>query len=74
VVFPLHKSSFVPADALGVLLTPLSSLLELRLTGSLDKPSWTFLFSPFNILRTIMRPTGAIPPTTAPLAPPPARP
>ena len=72
VVFPLHKSNFVPADALGVLLTPLSSLLELKLSGSLDKPSWTFLFGPINILRTIVRPGGNPPP--APTTPPAAGP
>ena len=73
IVFPLHKSSFVPAETLGVLLTPLSSLLELKLTGSLEKPSWSFLFGPVNILRTIVRPPGAPPPASpAPAPAPPA--
>ena len=70
IVFPLHKSNFVPAETLGVLLTPLSSLLELKLTGSLDKPSWAFLFGPVNILRSIVRPPTTPPPSAAPPATP----
>ena len=71
VVYPLHQSSLVLADALGALLTPLSSFLELKLTGSLDKPSWTFLFGPINILRAIVQPpTGGPPAVTEPLAAP----
>ena len=78
VVFPLHQSNLVLADALGALLTPLSSFLELRLTGSLEKPSWTFLFGPINILRAIVQPPAGGPPgatgTQAAPAPAPAGP
>jgi hypothetical protein len=67
-VLPLQESSFVLADALGALLTPLSSVLELRLTGSLEKPSWNFVFGPLNILRLIARPLAG----SSPGEPPPA--
>ncbi len=72
-VFPLQQSSFVLADALGALLTPLSSVLELKLTGSLERPSWAFLLGPLNILRAFARPlAGSSPGGSMPAAPPPA--
>ena len=61
-VFPLQKSKVALDDALGALLTPLSSVLELKLTGPLGKPSWTFAFGPTNLLRTITRPLNSGPP------------
>jgi hypothetical protein len=78
-VFPLQRSKVALDDALGALLTPLSSVLELKLTGPLGKPSWAFAFGPTNLLRTITRPlnggppvpNGTPPPLIAPaLAPP----
>jgi len=75
-VFPLQQSGFVLTGALGLLLTPLSNVLELKLTGPLQKPSWAFLFGPTSLLRSLTRPAGetsAAPAAagTAP-APPPA--
>jgi hypothetical protein len=76
-VFPLQESKIVVADALGILLSPLSNVLELKLTGPLEKPSWAFAFGPTNILRTITRPLNGgspapngTPPTATPLTSP----
>ena len=73
-VFPLHQTKFVLTDALGALLSPLSSVLELKLTGPLAKPSWAFVFGPTNLLRSLKRPAeeppGAQPPAKAPPVPP----
>jgi len=55
-VYPLQESKVAVADALGALLTPLSNALELKLTGPVGKPSWTFVFGPTNLLRAITRP------------------
>jgi len=67
-VFPLHQSGFVLTDALGALLSPLSNVLELKLTGPVEKPSWAFVFGPTNLLRSLTRPAGGTP--AAPVAPP----
>lgn len=55
-IYPLQRSKVAVADALGALLTPLSNVLELKLTGPLEKPSWSFTYGPTNILRAITRP------------------
>lgn len=55
-VFPLQQSGFLPADLLSFVLTPLSIALELRLTGTIEKPSWALLLGPTNILRTLTKP------------------
>ena len=76
-IYPLQESKFVVADALGALLTPLSNVLELKLTGALEKPSWAFAFGPTSLLRAITRPlnSGPIAPNgTPPPAPTPAAP
>ena len=71
-VFPLQESKFILADALGALLTPLSNVLELKLTGPLAKPSWAFAFGPTSFLRAITRPaTGGPPIPSAPIPTPP---
>lgn len=69
-IFPLQESKAVLADALGALLAPLSSVLELRLTGPLEKPVWSFTFGPTNLLRTITRPINSEPSGTIELPPP----
>ena len=74
-IFPLQESKFILADALGALLTPLSNVLELKLTGPLAKPSWAFAFGPTNFLRAITRPnSGGTPVPKAPVTPAPPSP
>jgi hypothetical protein len=73
-VYPLQESKLALPYGLGLLLTPISDFLSLRLTGPLEKPSWVFVLGPTNILRGISgfltgRPAYA-PPGAAPLAPP----
>ena len=57
-VYPLQESKYVVADALGALLTPLSNVLELKLTGPLEKPSWAFAYGPTSLLRAITHPAN----------------
>jgi hypothetical protein len=75
-VFPLEQSKFVLAEPLSALLAlTLSNMMEVRLTGPLEKPSWAFLYGPTNILRVLVGTSaeGAAPGTTSP-APDPSRP
>jgi len=46
-VNPFGESKFILKSIVGLMLTPVSNVLEVRLTGPLDKPQWSFLhFSP----------------------------
>jgi len=80
-LYPFHESGNVIKSVLKDLLKPLSSVFEIVLTGSLDKPSWAFAIGPTSLLRSIA--PGETPPsatkpdeTTAPpaSAPPPESP
>jgi hypothetical protein len=65
-VNPFQESSFIPSALLGAMLTPFSSVLEVKLTGSLDQPAWAFVHGPTNFLRNLTRPA-----TPGPAAGPP---
>jgi hypothetical protein len=81
-VYPLQESKLALPYGLGLLLAPLSSFLELKLTGPLAKPSWVFVYGPTNILRLLTQPStggapyapsgGAAPPPAPPSALPPS--
>jgi hypothetical protein len=65
-VNPFQESSFIPTAVLGAFLTPFSSMLEVKLTGTLEKPSWAFVNGPTNFLRNLSRPgSPALPKTPA---------
>jgi hypothetical protein len=66
-VNPFQESSFIPSILLGAMLSPFASVLEVKLTGQLDKPAWAFTNGPTNFLRNL---TNSGRPGTAP--PPPA--
>jgi len=42
-VNPFGESKFILKSIVGLMLTPVSNVLEVRLTGPLDKPQWSFL-------------------------------
>lgn len=74
-VFPFQESRFILKSVVGLVLTPLSGVLEVKLTGHLDKPEWAFVIGPTNFIRSIFapgktepNPDSALPP--APPAPP----
>lgn len=87
-VFPFQESGNVLKSVVGAVLTPLSAALEVKLTGTLDKPEWAFVMGPTNLLRSLTeggtdpaKPADAAPvpgpaPTTpaAPAPAPPAQP
>ena len=79
-VFPFQESGNVLKSVVGAVLTPLSNALEVRLSGTLERPRWEFVMGPRNFLRTLAgepaaptsSPGTATPPPPAPIAPPPA--
>lgn len=52
-LFPFEESRSLFGAAAGLVLSPFSQAFEFKLTGPLDKPSWTFVYGPTNFLRTI---------------------
>lgn len=67
-VNPFGESTFLPSQFFGLVLTPFSSLFEVKLTGSLDKPKWVFVNGPTNFFRNLSKP-GASTPASPPAAP-----
>jgi hypothetical protein len=50
-VNPFKQSKSLPQRFMDVMLTPLSDALAVRLTGTVEKPSWVFVNGPSNFLR-----------------------
>ena len=48
------SSKFIPQAIISAMLSPLSQILEVKLTGSLDKPKWAFVRGPTNFLRNLV--------------------
>jgi len=48
---PLKESKGLAQEVIGAVLTPISSALEVSLTGSVESPRWAFVNSPVNLLR-----------------------
>lgn len=72
-VRPLEQRTGVISSTLGWVLSPLSSVLEVELGGTLDAPDWTFSYGPTRLFRRI---TGSRPdvPTSPPPSPPAQKP
>jgi len=68
---PFQESTFLPTALVGAVLTPFTTVLEVKLTGQLEKPSWAFVNGPTNFLRNLVKPTTPAAPAPA-LPPPPA--
>lgn len=74
-VFPFEGSRSLLGTAIGTMLAPLSSVLEVNLTGRLDNPSWVFVYGPTSFFRALTGSENSSepepPPPVAPMAPPP---
>lgn len=57
-VYPFQESTSLLQNVFGVMLTPLSAVLEVKLTGALDDPQWAFVIGPTHLLRTLTTPTA----------------
>ena len=71
-VNPFQESKFLPSIVIGAMLMPFATVLEVKLTGTLDKPAWDFVNGPTNFLRNLTRPSTPATPLAppAPAAPP----
>lgn len=69
-VYPFLESKSLLQNVVGAVLTPLSTMLEVKLTGALDDPKWAFVMGPTNLFRSLSQPLD---PGT-PLDPPPQTP
>lgn len=52
-VFPFQESGSVIKTVVGAVLAPISNVLEVKLTGSLEKPDWAFVIGPTNLIRSL---------------------
>jgi len=52
-VFPFQESNLLLKNLVGAVLTPFSNVFEVKLTGPLDKPAWSFVIGPTNFLRNL---------------------
>ncbi len=79
-IFPFHESGNILKTVVGAVLTPISNVFEVKLTGSLEKPEWSLVLGPTNFLRSLAPgssdPAGGKPGDSplAPIAPVPATP
>ena len=53
-IFPFDESRSVVASTVSLVLSPVSNALEVKLQGTLTKPSWIFAYGPTSLLRTII--------------------
>jgi hypothetical protein len=63
-IFPFQESGNVLKSVVGAVLTPLSTVFEVKLSGTLEKPHWAFVVGPVNILRAFS--DGGTEPAQAP--------
>ena len=68
-VYPFDESKSVVGSTVNLVLSPFSRVLEVKLQGTLEKPSWIFAYGPTRLLRTL---TGGDAPRPAPESKPPA--
>lgn len=52
-VYPFQESKSLIQSVVGAVLTPLSTVLEVKLTGPLEQPTWAFVIGPTNLLRSL---------------------
>ncbi len=53
---PFQQSKAFPQQFIGAVLTPLTNVFEVKLTGSIEKPRWMFANGPSNLLRNLAEP------------------
>ncbi|HWA85466.1 MAG TPA: AsmA-like C-terminal region-containing protein, partial [Opitutus sp.] len=54
-VFPFQESKSL-LSVVGAVLKPISTALEVKLTGPLAQPNWAFVIGPTNLLRSLAQP------------------
>ena len=71
-IYPFMESKSL-LQVINAISAPISAIFRVRLTGSLEKPTWRLAYSPFNLLRVDEVRTGAAekPPAPSPSVIPP---
>jgi hypothetical protein len=64
-IYPFHESKFILKNVVGAVLSPLSTVMAVKLTGRLDNPKWAFVIGPTNFFRNLTQPGEAAPPDPA---------
>jgi hypothetical protein len=67
---PFKNSQGGTRKFMDLVLTPLSNALEVRLTGTIEKPKWAFVNGPTNLLWSLRSPNSPVPPQTGFANPP----
>lgn len=57
-IYPFQESKFILKTVVGAVLSPLSNVLEVKLTGQLEKPTWSLVMGPTNFFRSLLQPSG----------------
>jgi hypothetical protein len=57
-IYPFQESKFILKTVVGAVLSPLSNVLEVKLTGQLEKPAWSLVMGPTNFFRALLQPSG----------------
>lgn len=52
-IYPFHESKFILKNVVGAVLSPLSTVMAVKLTGRLDNPKWAFVIGPTNFFRNL---------------------
>jgi len=52
-VYPFGHGKTLLADAVGFVLKPLTTAMELKLSGPIDKPRWRFAYGPTSLMYTL---------------------
>ena len=74
-ILPFGESGNLLKSALGTVLSPLSNVFEVVLTGTLDQPKWAFALGPTTLMRALTpNESTALPKPENPAPPPTAKP
>lgn len=68
-IYPFHESKFILKNVVGAVLSPLSTVMAVKLTGQLDNPRWAFVIGPTNFFRNLTQSSDAKPDPAPPAAP-----
>lgn len=69
-IYPLKESRMLPGELVNAVLTPFSTVFEVKLTGSVANPSWKLANGPTNLLHNLAQPPAAGPKAPVAGAPP----
>jgi len=58
-IYPFGQSKLLPEVLVGAVLAPFSDVFEMRMTGSVEKPSWSLAKGPGSLLHNLAQPSQA---------------